>query len=187
MVMAHFFGVASDRDWEALRPYSRKLFRLGFLSMVMGIGCHVWDQYDARSDVPVTAEIVDCNVISAIEQPLVRITVDKKVYLLRPRPGVLSASKCHVGDRVQLYHAPLAATALRSSRSAILSLPALLLGMIGFVLLFGVPYLYTWPIWVAGYWENAPSRVRWLRHVPMQWLSLPLLALAYPLAMWLQR
>jgi len=155
--------------------------------MAMAIGCHVWDQYDARSDLPVTAQIVDCNVVSTVEQPLVRITVDRKVYLLRPRPGVLNISKCRVGDRVQLYHPPFSPTTLSADRQAILSLPAMLLGLIGFVLLFGVPYVYTWPIWGSGDWDKAPQRIRWLRHLPMQWLSLPLLGLAYPLAMWLRR
>jgi hypothetical protein len=185
--MARFFGVASAGEWQTLYPYSRKLWRLGVVSMAMAIGCHVWDQYDRRSDWPVTAEIVDCSVVSKVEQPLVRITVEQRVYLLRPRPGVLDSSKCHAGDRVRLYHPPFAPTKLHRDREAILSLPALLLGVIGFVLLFGAAYVYAWPIWVSGDWKNAPPRIQWLRHVPVQWLSLPLLALAYPLAMWLQR
>jgi len=186
MVMGHFFGVMPDATWNNLRPHSRRLLRAGVLSMALAIGCHVWDQYDARNDQPVTAQIVDCTVVSNVEQPLVRITVNQKVYLLRPKAGVLNSSRCHPGDQVQLYHPPGAPTTLHRDREAILAVPALLASLLGFVLLFIALYIYVWPIWVSGDWDQAPPRLRWLGRLPVQWLSLLLLPLAYPFAMWMR-
>ena len=186
MVMAYFFGVASPSTWESIRPHSRRLLRAGVLCMALATGCHIWDQYDARSDQPVLAQIVDCTVVSTLEQPLLRITVDQKTYLLRPKPGILNTSTCRPGEQIKLYHPPGEPTNLRRLRQSILSEPALLASALGFLLIFIALYLYIWPIWVSGNWDTAPARVRWLRRVPVQWLSLALLPLAYPFVRWMR-
>jgi hypothetical protein len=186
MVMSYFFGVLPDATENSLRPHSRRLLRAAVLSLVLAIGCHVWDQYDSRSDQPVTAHIVDCSVVSNVELPLVRILVNQKVYLLRPKAGVLRPGNCRVGDQVKLFYPPDSPTLVRRQRQTILAVPAFLAGLLSFVLFFIAAYLYIWPIWTSGDWRNAPPRLRWLRHVPLQWLSLLWLPLAYPFATWLR-
>ena len=169
------------------RSQVRRLLRAGVLCMILAIGCHVWDQYDPRNDQAVTAQIVDCSVVSNVEQPLVRVTIDGKVYLIRPKAGALDVAKCRPGEQIKLYHPPDAPTVLHRDRTALLSVPALMASVLGFILLFICLYVrYVWPIWVTGDWERAPPRIRWLRHVPVQWLSLLLLGLAYPFAMWMR-
>jgi len=184
--MARFFGVVPESVWNLRRPLSRRLIRAGAALMAMAIGCYVWDQFDPRSDQPAIAEIVDCTVVTKVEQPLLKVSVGQKTYLIRPRPGVVDASHCRPGDRINVYHPPGAPTVLHGKRQVPLAAPAFLLSTLGFVLLFAGPYLLTWPIWVSGDWQNAPQSIRWLRRVPVHWLSLLLLGLVYPLAVWIQ-